>query len=101
MNGPIIPFGAGVKYKPSRPKDIDALPKLVSRMLRGAFRRMCSTSRRRMEPIELTHAQETSEVRTRRVSANEITIEKKDGKISFPVLEEEWESQLAAIKLRE
>ena len=26
FNGPIIPFGAGIKYKPSRQKDIGRMP---------------------------------------------------------------------------
>ena len=35
--GPIIAFGANVMYKPSRQKDIDEMPKMGSKMLRGLF----------------------------------------------------------------
>ena len=37
FNGPIILVGVGVKYKPSRQKDIDLLPKFGAKVLRGLF----------------------------------------------------------------
>ena len=37
FNCPIIPFGSSILYKPSRPKDIDEMPKMGSKLLEGIF----------------------------------------------------------------
>ena len=95
--GPIIPFGAGIKYKPSRPKEVDELkwrkvkPGLfVGYVLNagGGWTGDVDV----LDAVELTNAQLHSEVNCRRINHKEIDIDKDaKGDFVFPVLSEEWE----------
>ena len=95
--GPILPFGIGVRYKPSRPKEVDDLKwtkvkrvVVVGYVLNagGGWTGDIDV----LDAVELTNAQLHSEVTWRRISSKEIDVDKDaKGEFIFPVLSEEWE----------
>ena len=95
--GPILPFGIGVRYKPSRPKEVDELK--WTKVKRGVFVGYVLNAGGGwtgdidvLDAVELTNAQLHSEVTCRRISYKEIDIDKDaKGDFIFPVLSEEWE----------
>ncbi len=99
FNGPILPFGCGIKFKPSSPKDIGLLPKFGDKLLDGIFVGYVqragggwSGDIEVIDAIDLTNAQTVDDIHVKRVSAQEITVLKtKNGSFSFPILEEGWE----------
>ncbi len=105
--GPIIPFGAGIQYKPSRQKEIDAEAKFGTGLKPGLFAGYVLNAGGGwtgdvdvLDATELTHALLHSEVHCRRISAQAITIDKeKDGKFVFPVIEDDWEQPIDGHKL--
>ena len=98
FNGPIIPFGARIKYKPSKQKDKEAMPKIGDKLLRGIFVGYAQQAGggwngdvEVIDAFDLTNAQEVSEVYTKRVSADEIVIDKDvHGDFIFPIISEDW-----------
>ena len=107
FDGPIVPFGVGVHYKPSRQKDIDATPKFVSKVNEGIMVGYhqnlgggWSGDVEVIDAFELTHAGEISGAHCKRVHSSEITIQKHpDGKFMFPVTEQAWEQPLDNYKM--
>lgn len=95
--GPIIPFGAGIQYKPNRPKEIDELkwtknkPGLFAGYVLNAGGGWTGDVDV-LDAVELTNAQMHSEVNCRRISHKEIDIDKGEkGEFTFPVIFESWE----------
>ena len=95
--GPIIPFGAGIRYKPSRPKEVYDLK--WTKVKRGLFVGYVLNAGGGwtgdvdvLDAVELTNAQLHSEVYCRRIHHKEIDTDKDvKGDFVFPVLSEEWE----------
>ena len=108
--GPIIAFGASVMYKPSRQKDIDEMSKMGANMLHALFMGYTQQSGggwsggvEIMDALDLTNSESVDECHTKRFSANEITVMKKNGieqkvidkHVTFdnfiaPIVEEYW-----------
>ena len=98
FRGPIIPFGAGIRYKPSRHKDIADMAKIGNKMEDGVFAGYAQHAGGGwagdvyvIDAFEMTNAESYRGLYTKRVSADEITIEKKTAEFTFPVLEHGWE----------
>ena len=79
--GPIIPFGVGVQYKPSRPKEIDELK--WTKTKQGLFAGYVLNAGGGwtgdidvLDAVELTNALLHSEVTCRRINHKEIDIDK-------------------------
>ena len=95
--GPIMPFGIGIRYKPSRPIEVDELKWtkvkrgfVVGYVLNAGVGWTGDIDV--LDAVELTNAQLHSEVNCRRISYKEIDIDKDaKGDFIFPVLSEEWE----------
>ena len=80
--GPIIPCGAGIQYKPSRPKEIDEVK--WGKTKPGLFVGYVDV----LDANALLH----SEVRCHRVSSNAIQIDKdSNGDFEFPARTDEWQ----------
>lgn len=114
FNVPIMAFGASILYKPSRQKDIEDMPKMDAKMLEVIFLGFVQQSAggwsgdvNVLDARDLTNSPLIEEVHTERVSANEITVMKKDNgrqkesanevtfdDFLFPVKDEEWRQPL-------
>jgi len=85
--GPILPFGIGVRYKPSRPKEVDELK--WTKVKRGVFVGYVLNAGGGwtgdidiLDAVELSNAQLHSEVTCRRINSKEIDVDK-DAKEDF------------------
>ena len=92
FDGPIIPFGCAVTYKPSRKKDQEALAKLGQKTCEGIFMGYhqkagggWSGDVDILDSLELTTAGDIEEVHTKRIAAAEMVVTKLDGDFLFPI----------------
>ena len=97
FSGPIIPFGASIQYKASRPKEIDEVkwgktkPGLFAGNVLNAGGGWTGDVDV-LDAVELTNALLHSEVHCRRVSSNEIQIDNdSNGDFKFPARTDEWQ----------
>ena len=98
FDGPIIPFGCAVTYKPSRKKDQEALAKLGQKTCEGIFMGYhqkagggWSGDVDILDSLELTTAGDIEEVHTKRISAAEMVVTKLDKEFVFPIIKYGWD----------
>ena len=91
FDGPIVPSGCAVAYKPSRKKDIVALAKLGQKTCEGLFMGYhlndgggWSGDVDILDSLELTTAGEV--VHTKRIASNETVVTKLNGEFIFPII---------------
>ena len=97
FDGPIIPFGCAITYKPSRKKDQDALPKLGHKTCEGLFMGYhqkagggWSGDVDILDSVDLTTAGEIEVLYTKRISGSEMTATKLHGEFIFPIVKHNW-----------
>ena len=98
FDGPIIPFGCAVTYKPSRKKDQDALAKMGAKTCEGIFVGYHQNSGGGwsgdvdiIDSLELTTAGDIEEVHCKRISAAEMIVTKLDKEFVFPIVKYGWD----------
>ena len=91
----IVPFGASVEYKPSSKADTEKLPELGKKTCEGLCTGCCQKAGCGwdgdvdiLDGMELKNAGDIDDVHTKRISADEMTVTKKNGEVYFPVLVE-------------
>ena len=97
LKGPMIPFGAAIKYQPSSHKDKARLHQLTTKVLDGILLGYCQMSGGNwngdlyvVDREELAEADTPDEVTVKRFKASEVHIDKPEGKFYFPVAEGDW-----------
>ena len=90
FDGPIIPFGCAVTYKPSSKKDIERMAKMGHKTCEGLFMGYhqragggWSGDVDILDSLELTTAGEIEELHTKRISASEMVVTKLNGDFIF------------------